>query len=149
MQTLFDLIKRFEGLHRLGKDKLVYVYLCPAGVKTVGWGSTHFDHSRSVFTILECETMLQAEALRYLVKSLKLCPILLEGKSDARRAAVASWAYNLGEGALRSSTMRRRINEGNWEAAAKECLKWVWGGGKKLPGLIIRRAIEAKMLMSG
>lgn len=76
---------------------------------------------------------------------LALCPGLID-EPPRRLAAVASWAYNLGTGRLRVSTMRRRINEKDWAEASRECRRWVYGGGKKLPGLVARRDEEAEML---
>lgn len=68
------------------------------------------------------------------------CPI---GKFADR---LASFAFNLGVGALQGSTLRRRVNAGDWPAAQRELMKWVRGGGRVLPGLVKRRAIEAQML---
>ena len=138
-----SLIKRFEGLHKLGKDRMVRPYTCPAGVLTVGWGTTKFDKTRQSFTIHECEEMLYVE-LEYILRKLAGMPA-----SESRMAAIASWVYNLGIGAFRTSTMRKRILAQDWEGAARECEKWVWGGGRKLPGLVLRRAVEAEMLRKG
>jgi lysozyme len=60
--------------------------------------------------------------------------------------AVASFVFNLGAGAYYRSTLRRKINEGLWEDARKEMKKWVWAGGRRLPGLIARRSEEAEYL---
>ena len=54
--------------------------------------------------------------------------------------------YNVGTGALQASTLRRRINAGDWPGAQVEMLKWCFAGGRRLPGLVTRRAIEAGML---
>ena len=56
--------------------------------------------------------------------------------------AIVDFAYNLGVGRLQTSTLRRKINELDWEAVAKELMRWVYGGGKKLPGLVKRRQAE-------
>jgi lysozyme len=41
------------------------------------------------------------------------------------------------------------VNQRDWPAAAEEMRRWVWGGGKKLPGLILRREEAAKLLLMG
>jgi len=56
------------------------------------------------------------------------------------------FTFNLGAGRLQTSTLRRRINQRNWAAAAKELHRWVYGGGKVLPGLVTRREAEAGLL---
>jgi len=55
--------------------------------------------------------------------------------------------YNCGAGALQASTLRRRINSRDWPRAQAEMRRWVRGGGRVLPGLVTRRAIEAGMLV--
>lgn len=75
--------------------------------------------------------------------TLELCPDLTGDKL----CAIADFAYNLGLGRLRASTLRRRVNEEDWAGAAAELAKWVNGGGRKLPGLVKRRAVEAAILL--
>jgi lysozyme len=62
--------------------------------------------------------------------------------------ALVSFAFNVGEGALERSTLRRRINQGNWALAKREFLRWVHADGKKLEGLVARRLAEAGLLSS-
>jgi GH24 family phage-related lysozyme (muramidase) len=66
--------------------------------------------------------------------------------SAHRRAALISFVFNLGIGRYRSSTLKRKVDTGDWEGAKREIVKWVNGGGKRLPGLIARRAEEALFL---
>ncbi|MCX7858441.1 MAG: lysozyme, partial [Deltaproteobacteria bacterium] len=60
--------------------------------------------------------------------------------------AVVDFAFNLGLGRLQYSTLRKRINEENWDEAKNELMKWVYAGGKKLSGLVKRRQVEASFL---
>ena len=53
--------------------------------------------------------------------------------------ALVSFTFNVGEGSLERSTLRRRINQGNWALAKRELLRWVYADGKKLKGLVLRR----------
>jgi lysozyme len=88
---------------------------------------------------------LAVEQLRreYLPAVLRLCPGI---DSYDRLAGVLSFTYNVGAGALQASTLRRRINAGDWPGAQTEMRRWIRGGGRVLPGLVTRRAIEAGML---
>lgn len=65
--------------------------------------------------------------------------------------ALCSFTYNLGTGALAGSTLRRRLNEGDPKPKTfrTELPKWVYAGGEKLPGLVIRRDDEVKLATKG
>ena len=67
---------------------------------------------------------------------------LTQSKFDA----MVSFTFNVGEGALERSTLRRRVNQRNWELAKSELLRWVYADGKRLKGLVVRREAEAGML---
>lgn len=60
--------------------------------------------------------------------------------------AIVDFAYNLGVGRLQTSTLRKRINAGDWEGAKAQLMLWVRGGGRVLPGLVARRKAEAELL---
>ena len=64
----------------------------------------------------------------------------------ARLSAIADFCYNLGTTRYKSSTLRRKVRDSDWLDAADELQKWVWGGGRKLPGLVLRRQAEAALL---
>ncbi|MFN3298338.1 lysozyme, partial [Caldimonas sp.] len=72
------------------------------------------------------------------------CPVLAT-EPEGRLAAIVDFTFNLGAGRLQTSTLRRRINQRNWESAAQELPRWVHGGGRVLPGLVARRQSEAKL----
>jgi lysozyme len=138
------LCKRFEGF----KAK---PYLCPAGVSTIGYGSTYYANGRKVTltdeTISEtiAETLLLHELHHtYLPGVLRQCPILL---TDERKCnAIVDFVYNLGLGRLQTSTLKRKINDQDWDAAQEQLMLWTKGGGKVLPGLVKRRSAEAALL---
>lgn len=136
LATLYKLIKRFEGCR-------LKPYICPAGVWTCGWGSTGPDvFPGRPWTQEYADRRLEMDAARFAKGTILLCPTI---DGDAL-CAIADFAYNLGLGALRASTLRRRINAGDREAARHELRRWVRGGGKILPGLVIRRETEAALL---
>ena len=136
LTTLFKLIRRFEGCRLMP-------YICPAGVWTCGWGSTGLDvFPGRPWTQDYADRRLEQDALKFARGALLACP----GLSGENLCAIADFAYNLGLGALKGSTLRRRINEGRIEEAKRELMRWVNGGGRKLPGLVIRRQAEATIL---
>lgn len=129
-EILIALIKRFEGFRSR-------VYYCPAGFATIGYG-VRCAPDHPPITRAEGEAMLDALLPRYVVH---------EGSfTDAQRAAVSDFAYNLGTARWRASTFRRKMLAGDFEAARRECAKWVRAGGVVLPGLVKRRAAEAALI---
>lgn len=134
--VLLELIRRFEGLR-------LKAYFCPAGVLTCGYGSTGPDiKPDTVWTKEQAEARMLSDATRFATAARALCP----GQTDDIRAALADFAYNLGATRLAGSTLRRKINAGDIDGARVELKKWVRGGGKILPGLVVRRAAEAALL---
>lgn len=124
-------------------------YLCPAGIPTIGYGSTHYTNGKKValsdapITVQQAEELLRWELQGCVNAILSYSPVLASHTN--KLAAVADFVYNLGVGRYRASTLRVRINQCNWPAAKTELLKWNKGGGKILPGLVKRRLVEALM----
>ena len=81
----------------------------------------------------------------WLIATLRLCPVLGMA-SEERLAAIVDFTFDLGAGRLQTSTLRRRLNQANWEGAAEELQRWVYGGGRILPGLVARRKAEVALL---
>lgn len=133
------MIRRFEGLR-------LTPYLCSAGVPTIGYGHTgpEVRIGGPRITRSLAETFLFEDASLALRMAIKLSPCLV--LHPQRAAAVADFIFNLGDTRYRASTLRRRVNELEWGDAADEIRRWVWGGGKRLPGLVKRRAAEAVLL---
>ena len=71
----------------------------------------------------------------------------LATEPEGRLAAIVDFTFNLGAGRLQTSTLRRRINQRDWGAAAIELRRWIYGGGKVLPGLVTRREAEAVLVV--
>ena len=143
VQVASVLIRRFEGLR-------LTPYLCPAGVASVGFGSTRYEDGRHVQLTDPPITRKRAEQLMlwsvknaYLPAVLKLCP----GVPDAYKlAALIDFTFNLGAGRLRVSTLRKRVNAQDWAAVPSELRKWTRGGGKVLKGLVARREAEVALV---
>lgn len=146
-QAAVDLAKRFEGFHRVPKHEShrAYPYICPAGYWTIGYGHL-CDPKHPPITEAEAETYLVQDLRAALNATLRYCPVLAT-ESEGRLAAIVDFTFNLGVGRLQTSTLRRRINQRDWKAAICELRRWVYGGGKVLPGLVSRREAEASWLL--
>lgn len=138
------LCKRFEGFR-------ARPYLCPAGVPTIGYGTTRYLDGKPV--TLDDDPITETAARVMLIEDLRhnfapgvmrLCPAL--AANSARFNAILDFAYNLGVGRLQTSTLRRCINAQDWQGAIEQLNKWVRGGGRVLPGLVARRAAESQLL---
>jgi lysozyme len=126
-------------------------YLCPAGVATIGYGSTYYADKRKVtlqdasISEPEAKALLMTELEHtYLPGVLRNCPSLI---TDVRKCnAIVDFVYNLGVGRLQTSTLKRKINAQDWEGAKEQLMLWTKGGGKVLPGLLKRRQAECTLL---
>ena len=144
LEIAASLCKQYEGFRSKP-------YLCPAGVATIGYGSTYYSDGRKV-TLQDppmdepmASALLMYELQHtYLPGTLRNCPILA---TDERRLnAVVDFCYNLGIGRLQTSTLKRKINAQDWEGAKEELKKWNKGGGKVLAGLDKRRKSECNFM---
>ncbi len=136
------LIRRFEGC-----ELLAYPDPGTGGKPwTIGVGTTVYPDGRAVkagdtITAEQAEEYLRHDLARFEAAARKLFPVATQAQFDA----LVSWIYNIGEEAARTSTLRRKHNEGDYSGAAAEFGKWVLAAGKKLPGLVKRRAAEAAL----
>ena len=146
-QAAIDLAKRFEGFHRVPKNDpgRAHPYLCPAGYWTIGYGRL-CDPKHPPITEDVAERFLADDLTTALNATLRYCPVLAT-ESEGRLAAIVDFTFNLGAGRLQTSTLRRRVNQRDWVAAVQELRRWVYGGGKVLPGLVTRREAEAAWLL--
>lgn len=146
-KTVIELAKRFEGFERKvkrGTDITAIPYVCPAGFWTIGYGHL-CDAAHPPITEGEAEIYLTRDLQTALVATLRYCPVLVT-EPEGRLAAIVDFTFNLGAGRLQTSTLRRRVNQRDWPAAGTELRRWVYGGGKVLPGLVARRSAEAALI---
>ncbi|MFV8628129.1 lysozyme [Ralstonia pseudosolanacearum] len=145
-QAAIELAKHFEGFHRVPKaDPMrAHPYVCPAGYLTIGYGHL-CDPAHPPITQAQAEAYLAADLVTALNATLRCCPVLAT-EPEGRLAAIVDFTFNLGAGRLQTSTLRRRINQRDWIAAAAELRRWIYGGGKVLPGLLARREAEVALL---
>ncbi len=137
------LCRRWEGLY-------LRPYLCPAGVPTIGYGSTVYPDGRRVRLTDPAISEAQADAmLMHDLRTVRLPAVrrLCQGiDTPQRMAALLDFAFNLGEGALAASTLRRKVNAGRWDAVPGELRRWVYASGRKLLGLVRRREDEVRLV---
>jgi lysozyme len=146
-QAAIVLAKRFEGFCRVPKSDPdhAYPYVCPAGFWTIGYGHL-CDAKHPPITLEEGEAYLSADMVYALRATLRYCPVLAT-EPEGRLAAIVDFTFNLGAGRLQASTLRRRVNQRDWPGAAQELRRWVYGGGRVLPGLVFRRGEEVVLLL--
>ncbi|HCH78871.1 MAG: muraminidase [Pseudomonas sp.] len=126
------LIRQFEGLR-------LSAYRCPAGIPTIGYGSTAGVKLGQAITAERAEQLLREDVRQFEAAVSRLVKVpLTQGQFDA----LTSFAFNLGAKALEKSTLLRLLNAGDYSGAAAQFERWVYASGKKLAGLVKRRAAE-------
>jgi GH24 family phage-related lysozyme (muramidase) len=138
-----DLIKAFEGFRAKS-------YQCSASVWTIGWGSTRLaDGSRVTqntpeMSRDEAESLLRKQLVSYEQAVLRLVPCKL---TQSQFESLVSFAYNLGSGSLRASTLRKKVIKGD-PTAPDEFPRWSYASGKFIRGLHRRRMAERNLFLS-
>lgn len=133
-----ELVKSHEGLS-------LKAYLCPAGVWTIGYGHTRTAKKGMEITPKKALDLLleDLQVAENAVSSMVDVP-LTQGQFDA----LVSFVFNLGAGNFKTSTLRRKLNAGDYSGASAEFGRWVYSSGRKLGGLVKRRA-EERALFDG
>jgi len=159
-----DLMHRFEGCRNKP-------YLCPAHIWTIGYGHVLYQEQirlpmvakEGQTTTIRKELPLRQEDNRVWSKEeieklfaddvslfergvLRLAPTL-SGHQGAFDSCV-SFAFNAGLGNFQRSTIRMKINRGEWKDAAEAFMQWTKGGGRELPGLVKRRKAEVALFLT-
>ena len=121
-------------------------YLDPVGIPTICAG-----HTRGVFlgqqrTLQECEELLK-EDVTYAGRAIARCTKV--DLTQEQYDALVSATFNIGGAAYCSSTLVRKLNAGDCFGAAAQFDRWIYAKGRKLPGLVKRRAAERKLFETG
>ncbi len=140
-----NLIISFEGFS-------AEPYRCPAGVPTIGYGTTHYPNGTRVKMSDKPISKKRAYAiLKYEVDSHYGKAVEHSVGSETTQEqldAMISFAYNLGTGAFKRSTLLKQHNRGKTKKAANEFAKWTHANGKVLKGLVRRRSAEKKLYLA-
>jgi len=140
-QAGIDLVKEFEGFR---SD----AYTCPSGRLTIGYGHTKGVSRDSQISLEEAEELL-IEDLREAGE--KVSFLIHVSLNDNQFASLASFVFNVGPFALLRSTLRKKLNNGDYDAVPDQLRRWTkarhptTGELVDLPGLIRRRAAEAEL----
>ena len=132
------LIKKYEGCR-------LEAYRCPAGLWTIGWGSTFYVSGQKV---KQGDKITQEDAdslLMWYCSHIKLPNIQL---TTNQKIALYSLIYNIGQAAFDKSKCKKAIEEHDWRTAYKE---WTWttAKGVELKGLVKRRNDEKELFFEG
>lgn len=137
-------IRKFEGLK-------LQAYKCPAGVWTIGWGSTFYENGSPVregdkITIDRADRLLFEMVMKFEISVRGLVKSKL---NDNQIGALTSFAFNVGVGNLKRSTLLKKVNANpNDPTIRAEFMRWTRAGGKQLRGLVNRRVAEADLYFS-
>jgi lysozyme len=144
-----NLIKHFESCMKACGPNRFTAYRCPANVVTIGWGTTtENDHKITmglVWSQAQCDAAFLNDMHVFENHVRRLVKVKL---AQWQFDALTSFAYNAGAGALGGSTLLKKVNAGDFEAAALEFHKWNKSKGKVLAGLVRRRASEALLFQN-
>ena len=141
-QAGVDLIRRFEGCR-------LDAYPDPGtggDPWTIGYGATGPGIAPGVvWTQEEAEARLVEDIAQFAgaVERALTVPV-----SANEFAAMVSLAFNIGAGAFKKSTLLRLVNDGHFEAAAEQFLRWTRAGGREMPGLVRRRQAERQLFLT-
>lgn len=140
-----SLIKAMEGFRR-------YPYRCPAGVPTIGYGSTRYANGLSVK--LSDQPITEIEATALLAVTLKRYEEAVTNSvhrtiDQNEFDALVSLCYNIGPTAFAKSSLVRMLNDGAKTVdVADQFLRWTKANGKVLAGLVARREAERALFLA-
>ena len=137
-QKGIDLIKKFEGLR-------LEAYRCPAGIPTIGYGTTKGVEMGIKITKDEAERLLKKDIEQFENGVLSRLRVKV---NQNQFDALVSFTFNVGVGNLRISTLLRKINSSDFLGASNEFKRWVFAKGRRLKGLERRRLMEAELWLS-
>ena len=131
-------VKRAEGW-------VGHPYMDQVGNPTIGYGHRIESLAPTSITPAEGTALLMQDLRDKRDALLAISPSLVHA-AERRVAALVDFCFNLGEGAYAHSTLRRYVDDGDWQLAAREIKKWCHADGRVLPELVARRNTEALWL---
>lgn len=131
---LINKIKEFEGC-------VLTAYKCPAGKWTIGYGHTKGVRQGQKITQAQADALLKSDLKPFENYVNRLLVCTSQGMFDA----LVDFVFNLGQASLERSTLLKLIRQhANTNDIQKQFMKWVYASGKKMNGLVRRRAWEAQ-----
>lgn len=142
-QAGLNLIESFEGC-------ILHPYLDSVKVPTIGIGTIKYPDGTRV--TMNDPAITKDQAYAFLQHDLatacqEVCNLVKVALTDNQFGALVSFVYNLGAGALSSSTLLKMLNSSNYSGAADQFLKWDHAGGVVVAGLTRRRQAERALFL--
>jgi len=137
-------IKKWEGLR-------TKAYRDAGGTWTIGYGHTSAAGTPQVregmvISKIQADEILARDLAYFEAAVARNVKVAL---NDSQFAALVSFCYNVGEAAFKRSNLLKKLNQGDYEAVPAELGKWVYAKGKRVQGLVNRRAAEAGLWVKG
>ena len=138
-----ELVTQFEGFSDT-------VYTDSSGIPTIGFGSCFTP--RGIRVNSDHRDITFEEGVQYLEYGLRTCErsiksLIKTPLTSNQFSALSSFIYNIGSGNFQRSTMRMKLNRGDYKGACNEFWKWRRAGGKILKGLVRRREAERRLFI--
>lgn len=130
------------ALHEGYRDK-AYTPV-PGDVPTIGFGATEGVKQGDNITVERALVRLLKDASKFEQAVKRCAPVPMYAHEFS---AFVSLTYNIGEGAFCSSTLVKKLKEGDYKAACEQILRWDKFKGQSLPGLAKRRQQEYQMCL--
>ena len=130
-----EIVRAFEG-------ERLKAYQCSAGVWTIGVGHTKGVKEGDRITLEQSDELLKSD-LEGLKK--EMIPLVDVEVTRGQFVALLSFVFNLGTKAFMTSTLRKKLNKGDFEGASFEFLKWKFVNGEEVRGLLNRRKAEREL----
>ena len=132
-----DLICNFEGKRLVAYDDGV-------GVWTIGFGTTIYPNG---IKVKKGDVCTEAQAKAYMAHDLKKFELVVNNAVNVslnqnQFDALVSLAYNIGTNAFKNSTLVKKLNAGDIRGATNQFDVWINAGGRRMQGLVNRRAKE-------
>lgn len=137
-QTGLEIVKSFEGL-------FLEAYQDVVGVWTIGWGATEGIRPGMKITVAQAEELLKKELSKFETAVADFVKVKI---NDDQFSALVSFSYNVGANALFKSTLLQLLNQGKYQEAAEQFLRWDKAGPKSYLGLSRRRRAERSLFLS-
>lgn len=117
------------------------------GVWTVCYGHTGSDVMLGkTYSETECRALLNKDLTAV---ARQINPYIRVEIPEATRGALYSFVYNVGAGNFKTSSLLRKINQGDIHGACNQLRRWTYAGGQQWKGLITRREIEREVCLWG
>ena len=160
-QATLDLVQQYEGIpDGNSATQNIDPYLDPVGIWTIGWGHAITFQGRFLkgeadraqvlalypqgITMAQAQSLLQSDLMN---AGRDVSSVVSVALNDNQFGALTSFTFNLGIGNLKSSTLLKKLNQGDYQGAADEFGRWVMADGKPFPGLVKRRAAERALFL--